>query len=159
MAMDWSVFDGVTVGHVTDAENATGVTVLLFERGAVAGVESRGGATSTFNTDPTSPLHLVPNIHAVVLTGGSAFGLESVFGVMQWLSERDIGFDTGIVKVPIVVGAVIFDLRVGSATVRPTKEWGLSRLSRGIRYRNATGQHRGGDGRNGRESAGLGFCD
>jgi L-aminopeptidase/D-esterase-like protein len=124
MAMDWSVFDGVTVGHVTDAENATGVTVLLFERGAVVGVELRGGATSTFNTDPASPLHLVPNIHAVVLTGGSAFGLESVFGVMQWLSERDIGFDTGIVKVPIVVGAVIFDLRVGSATVRPTKEWG-----------------------------------
>lgn len=122
--MDWSVFDGVAVGHVTDLEHATGVTVLLFERGATAGVEARGGATSTFGTDAANPLHLVPHIHAVVFTGGSAFGLESVFGVMQWLEERGIGFDAQVAKVPIVVGAVVFDLRVGSAAVRPTKEWG-----------------------------------
>ncbi len=122
--MDWSVFDGVKVGHVTDSENATGVSVILFERGAVAGVEVRGSASGTFGTDTASPLHLVPSVHAVVFTGGSAFGLESVFGVMQWLEEQGVGFDTQVAKVPIVIGGVVFDLRVGSPTVRPTKEWG-----------------------------------
>lgn len=122
--MDWSIFESVSVGHVTDEENGTGTTVVLFERGAVAGVELRGGATGTFGADATNPLHLVPNIHAVVFTGGGAFGLESIFGVMQWLEERGIGFETGIRKVPIVVGGVAFDLRVGSPDVRPTKEWG-----------------------------------
>lgn len=122
--MDWSTFTGVKVGHVTDLEGGTGVTVVLFESGATAGVELRGGATGTIGVDTTSPLHIVPYIHAVVFTGGGAFGLESVFGVMQWLAERDIGFETGIRKVPIVVGGVVFDLRVGSPDVRPTKEWG-----------------------------------
>lgn len=122
--VDWSVFDGVKVGHVTDQENKTGVTVVLFEKGAVAGVEVRGSASGTFGTDTASPLHLVPQIHAVVFTGGSAFGLESVFGVIRWLEERGIGFDTQVAKVPIVVGGVVFDLRVGSSTVRPNKEWG-----------------------------------
>jgi L-aminopeptidase/D-esterase-like protein len=122
--VDWSVFEGVKVGHVTDSENKTGVTVILFERGAVAGVEVRGSASGTFGTDTASPLHLVPQIHAVVFTGGSAFGLESVFGVMQWLEEHGIGFDTQVAKVPIIVGGVVFDLRVGSSEVRPTKEWG-----------------------------------
>lgn len=122
--MDWSVFDGVAVGHVTDLEHATGVTVLLFEQGATAGMELRGGATSTFGTDAANPLHLVPHLHAIVFTGGSVFGLESVFGVMRWLEERGIGFDTQVARVPIVSGAVVFDLRVGSASVRPTKEWG-----------------------------------
>ncbi len=100
------------------------MTVVLFERGATAGVEVRGGASGTFGTDTASPLHLVPQIHAVVFTGGSAFGLESVFGVMQWLEEKGVGFDTQVAKVPIVVGGVVFDLRVGSANVRPNKEWG-----------------------------------
>ncbi len=122
--MDWSTFEGVKVGHLTDFENKTGVTVILFERGATAGVEVRGSASGTFGTDTASPLHLVPQVHAVVFTGGSAFGLESVFGVMQWLEEKGIGFDTQVAKVPIVIGGVIFDLRVGSANVRPTKEWG-----------------------------------
>ncbi|MCX7642753.1 MAG: P1 family peptidase, partial [Armatimonadetes bacterium] len=122
--MSWSVFEGVKVGHVTDLESKTGVTVILFERGATAGVEVRGSASGTFGTDTASPLHLVPKIHAVVFTGGSAFGLESVFGVMQWLEENGVGFDTQVAKVPIVVGGVVFDLRVGSANVRPNKEWG-----------------------------------
>jgi len=105
--MDWSVFDGVAVGHVTDLEHATGVTVLLFEQGATAGMELRGGATSTFGTDAANPLHLVPHLHAIVFTGGSVFGLESVFGVMRWLEERGIGFDTQVARVPIVSGAVV----------------------------------------------------
>ncbi len=124
MIVDWSVFESVKVGHVTDLENKTGVTVILFENGATDGVEVRGGASGIFGTDTASPLHLVPKIHAVVFTGGSAFGLESVFGVMQWLEENNIGFDTQVAKVPIVVGGVVFDLRVGSSSVRPTKEWG-----------------------------------
>ncbi|MCS7192821.1 MAG: P1 family peptidase [Armatimonadetes bacterium] len=122
--MDWAVFEGVKIGHLTDSESKTGVTVVLFECGATAGVEVRGSASGTFGTDAASPLHLVQKIHAVVFTGGSAFGLESAFGVMQWLEENGIGFETQVAKVPIVVGGVIFDLRVGSANVRPTKEWG-----------------------------------
>ncbi|MCS7263277.1 MAG: P1 family peptidase [Armatimonadetes bacterium] len=128
--MDWSVFEGVKVGHLTDYENKTGVTTILFENGATAGVEVRGSASGTFGTDTASPLHLVPKIHAVVFTGGSSFGLESVFGVMQWLEEKGIGFDTQVAKVPIVVGAVIFDLRFGSPKVRPKKEWGYNACQR-----------------------------
>ena len=116
--------EGITVGHVTDLKHGTGCTVVLCEDGGVCGADIRGGATGTFGADTAGVLHLVPKTHAIVLTGGSAFGLESVFGVMQWLEERNIGFDVGVTKVPIVSGSVVFDLRLGSETVRPTKQWG-----------------------------------
>lgn len=116
--------DGIRIGHVTDVEHATGCTVILCPDGAVCGVDIRGGASGVYGTDTAGMLHLVPRIHAVVLTGGSAFGLETVFGVMQWLEEQNVGFDVGITKVPIVCGAVIFDLSVGAHDVRPNREWG-----------------------------------
>lgn len=116
--------EGIQIGHVTDAEHATGCTVILCPNGAVCGVDIRGGASGVYGADTAGMLHLVPRIHAVVLTGGSAFGLETVFGVMRWLEEQGIGFDVGITKVPIVCGAVIFDLGIGAHDVRPDREWG-----------------------------------
>lgn len=117
---------GIKVGHATDGRGLTGCTVVLCERGAVGGVDVRGAAPGTRETDLLRPMHLVQRAHAVLLTGGSAFGLAAADGVMRFLEERDIGFDAGVAKVPIVPAAVIFDLMVGSATARPTAEMGYA---------------------------------
>ena len=114
----------IRIGHVTNIEHATGCTMILCPDGAVCGMEVRGSASGTFGVDTAGMLHIVPRTHAIVLTGGSASGLESVFGVMQWLEEKGIGFNVGVTKVPIVSGAVVFDLGIGSHDVRPTREWG-----------------------------------
>ena len=110
---------GIKVGHYTDLAAATGCTVVLCEKGAIGGVEVRGAAPGTRETDLLRPLHLVENIHAVLLTGGSAFGLDAAGGVMKYLEERGFGFDTGVARVPIVPAAVLFDLAIGDAKVRP----------------------------------------
>jgi L-aminopeptidase/D-esterase-like protein len=110
---------GIKVGHVTNSAARTGCTVVLCEAGAVAGVDVRGSAPGTRETDAIRPGCLVLSAHAVLLTGGSAFGLDAASGVMQYLEERDIGFAAGPVRVPIVPAAVIFDLRVGDPKVRP----------------------------------------
>lgn len=124
--MDNSITDveGVKVGHVTDREAITGCTVILVENGAVAGVDIRGGAPGTRETDCLKPFHLVERVQAILLTGGSAFGLEAAGGVMQYLEERGFGFDVGVTRVPIVPAAVIFDLRIGNPKVRPDREMG-----------------------------------
>ncbi len=110
---------GIRVGHDTNLEAATGCTVILCDTPAVGGVDVRGGAPATRETDLLRPLHMVEEVHAIVLTGGSAFGLDSASGVMRYLEERHIGIDVGVAKVPIVPAAAIFDLALGSATVRP----------------------------------------
>src|SRR5512137_848212 len=110
---------GIRVGHAQNDEALTGCTVILCEAGAVGGVDQRGGAPGTRETDLLRPLHLVQQAHGVLLTGGSAFGLDAAAGVMRYLEERGIGFDTGVVRVPIVPAAVIFDLAIGRADVRP----------------------------------------
>ena len=111
---------GVKVGHYTLSERPTGCTVVLVERGAVGGVDVRGGAPGTRETDLLDPVSTVEEVHAVVLSGGSAFGLDAATGVMRYLEERDVGFDVGVAKVPIVVGAILFDLGVGGdPSVRP----------------------------------------
>ncbi|UCF40026.1 MAG: P1 family peptidase [Gemmatimonadota bacterium] len=103
--------EGLLVGHVTDREAATGCTVVLGPpEGMAAGVAVRGRATGTREFDALSPRHLVPGIHAILLTGGSAFGLGAADGVMRWLAERGRGFDVGVGVVPIVPAAVVFDL-------------------------------------------------
>ncbi len=118
---------GLTVGHWTDAEAATGCTVVLCgAAGAVAGVDVRGSAPGTRETDLLAPINLIERIHAVVLTGGSAFGLDAAGGVMRWLDERDLGCEVGVCRVPLVCAAVLFDLEVGSATVRPGADAGYS---------------------------------
>ena len=110
---------GIEVGHAQDEEALTGCTVILCRKGAVAGVDVRGGAPGTRETNLLDPVNVVEKVHAVVLAGGSAFGLDAASGVMQYLEEQEIGFETGAAKVPIVPSAILYDLGVGRADVRP----------------------------------------
>ena len=119
-----TAISGLKVGHATNERARTGCTVVLCESGAVAGVDVRGAAPGTRETDAIRPGRLVEEVHAVLLTGGSAFGLDAAGGVMQFLEERGVGFPAGPVHVPIVPGAVIFDLGVGDPKVRPDREMG-----------------------------------
>ena len=115
---------GLKVGQAQDNEALTGCTVVICEEGATCGVDVRGSAPGTRETDLLDPINMVQKVHAVVLSGGSAFGLESTCGVSKYLEEKNIGFDSGVCKVPIVTGAVLFDLVVGDYKVRPDKEMG-----------------------------------
>ena len=115
---------GIEVGHAQDEEALTGCTVILCRKGAVAGVDVRGGAPGTRETDLLNPLNLVEKVHAVVLAGGSAFGLEAASGVMRYLEEQKIGFNSGAAKVPIVPSAILYDLNLGRADVRPDSAMG-----------------------------------
>ena len=119
-----TAINGIKVGNATDEKARTGCTVILCESGAVAGVDVRGSAPGTRETDAIRPGGLVEKVHAVLLTGGSAFGLDAAGGVMQFLEERGVGFPAGPVRVPIVPSAVIFDLGVGDPKVRPDREMG-----------------------------------
>lgn len=110
---------GLKVGQVEDNDGLTGCTVVICEKGAVCGVDVRGSAPGTRETDLLDPINMVQKVHAVVLSGGSAFGLESTCGVSKYLEEKNIGFDVGVAKVPIVAGAVLFDLAVGNPNCRP----------------------------------------
>jgi L-aminopeptidase/D-esterase-like protein len=110
---------GLKVGHHTLATRPTGCTVVLCEAGAVCGVDVRGGAPGTRDTEALRPENTVQHVHAVVLTGGSAFGLAAADGVMRWLDERGHGLPVGPARVPIVPAAVLFDLWVGDASIRP----------------------------------------
>lgn len=115
---------GLLVGHATDTAALTGCTVVLCGTEAVGGVDIRGSATGSVELHTLNPGHLAPNVHAIVLSGGSAFGLESTAGVRNLLEKRGIGFNAGVTHVPIVPGAILFDLGIGSAHVRPTREMG-----------------------------------
>jgi L-aminopeptidase/D-esterase-like protein len=116
---------GLEVGHDTLPERPTGCTVVLARGGAVAGVDVRGGAPGTRETDLLDPSNTVQKVHGVVLSGGSAFGLDAATGVVRFLEERGVGFDVGVAKVPIVPAAVLFDLAVGDKPhVRPTADSG-----------------------------------
>ncbi len=106
---------GIRVGHHTLPERSTGCTVILVEAGAVGGVDVRGGAPGTRETDVLDPVNSVNVVHAVVLSGGSAFGLDVSAGVMRYLEEREVGFETAVARVPIVVQAILYDLGVGGA--------------------------------------------
>lgn len=116
--------NGLLVGHYTLTQRPTGCTVILAPKGAVAGVDVRGSAPGTRETDLLNPINTVQMVHGVLLTGGSAFGLDAAGGVMRWLEEHNIGFDMRVVRVPIVPGAVIYDLGVGDPKVRPDAECG-----------------------------------
>ena len=117
---------GLRVGHWTDAQAATGCTVVLCPEGTVASGEVRGGAPGTRETDLLRPGMLVEHADAVLLTGGSAFGLAAADGVVRWLEERGRGFDAGVARVPIVPAAVVFDLDAGDPGVRPGPEQGYA---------------------------------
>lgn len=115
---------GIKVGQVEDKEGLTGCTVIICEDGGVCGVDVRGSAPGTRETDLLDPINMVQKVHAIVLSGGSAFGLESTCGVSRYLEEKEVGFDVGVAKVPIVTGAVLFDLGVGDPKCRPNIEMG-----------------------------------
>ena len=121
---------GVRVGHWTDPVGHTGCTVILCPDGSVAAVDVRGGAPGTLGTDSLQPGTLIPGAHAFLLTGGSAPGLAAATGVTRWLEERGIGFDVGPARVPIVAGAVLFDLGRAIPTPGPTTRRGTWRARR-----------------------------
>lgn len=116
--------EGIKVGHSDSSEGMTGCTVIICEEGATGGVDVRGSAPGTRETDLFKAEKMVDKVHGVVLSGGSAFGLEAASGVMKYLEERDIGFDVGVTKVPIVASAVIFDLNIGNHKIRPDSSMG-----------------------------------
>jgi L-aminopeptidase/D-esterase-like protein len=127
---------GLSVGHFSDTRRPTGCTVVLTPQGAVAGVDVRGAAPGTRETELLSPLNAVERVHAILLAGGSAFGLDAAGGVMRWLAERDVGIAVGPartddrigepIRVPIVPAAILFDLWVGDASIRPDADAGYA---------------------------------
>lgn len=117
--------DGIKVGHHTLSEAPTGCTVILAGDGAVAAVDVRGGAPGTRETDLLNPVNMIQQAHAIVLSGGSAFGLDTATGVMRYLEEKGVGYDVGVAKVPIVPAAILFDLGLSAkAGVRPGADCG-----------------------------------
>ena len=115
---------GFKVGHAQDLEAITGCTVILCPPGTVGGIDQRGGAPGTRETDLLHPMHLVNEVNAVLLTGGSAFGLDAAAGVMRYCEENEMGVNVGPTHVPIVPAAVLFDLGIGDPKVRPDPEMG-----------------------------------
>lgn len=115
---------GVLVGHASDYDALTGCTVVMCERGAVAGGDIRGSATGTEEWDVLNPLHVTDQIHAVVFSGGSAFGLEAASGVRRYLEHKGVGFQTGAGRVPLVLSGILFDLGLAKPGVRPSREMG-----------------------------------
>ena len=111
--------ENIKIGNAENKEAATGCTVIICERGAVTGLDVRGGGPASRESELTKPFASAEVIHAVLLSGGSAFGLDASGGVMKYLEERNIGFDVGITKVPLVCQSCIFDLRIGDYKVRP----------------------------------------
>ncbi|MCC6343483.1 MAG: P1 family peptidase [Bryobacterales bacterium] len=115
---------GIKVGHASDFEGLTGCTAILCEAGAVAGADIRGSATGTEEFEVMNPLHTADRVHGVMLAGGSAFGLEAASGARRYLAEKGVGFAFGGARIPIVPGAILFDLGIGKATARPNREMG-----------------------------------
>ncbi|GAA0077504.1 P1 family peptidase [Clostridium sp. CTA-5] len=116
---------GIKLGHAENKIGGTGCSVVICESGATAGVDVRGGSPGTRETDLLNPMEMVDKIHAIVLSGGSAFGLDASSGVMEYLENKNIGFDVTVAKVPIVCQAVLFDLSFGDPKIRPDKKMGI----------------------------------
>ena len=117
---------GLEAGHYTDRAHATGCTVIICRQGAVGGVDVRGGSPGTRETDLLRPAHRVDRVHAILLSGGSAFGLDAASGVVRYLEGQGVGFEAGPAIVPIVPAAILFDLGLVSHDVRPGPEEGLA---------------------------------
>ncbi len=115
---------GIEVGHFTDTRRPTGCTVVIAREGAVAGVDVRGAAPGTRETDLLEPTHLIERVHGILLAGGSAWGLDAATGMVQWLEEQGVGFPVGPARLPLVPGAVLFDLLLGDASIRPDAQAG-----------------------------------
>ena len=116
--------EGIKIGNAENKISGTGCTVIICEKGGVAGVDVRGGGPASHETELLNPINTVDRVHGICLSGGSAFGLEATAGVMKYLEEKEIGFKVGDITVPIVCGASLFDLAVGDSKIRPDKEMG-----------------------------------
>lgn len=147
---------GIRVGHAHDLEALTGCTVVLAEGSAVGGIDQRGGAPGTRETDLLHPQNLVENVHAILLSGGSAFGLDAAAGVMRYLEERQVGYNAGPARVPIVPAAILFDLSLGRADVRPDAEMGYQACLNASTERPAEGNVGAGTGATVGKILGLG---
>lgn len=137
---------GIKLGHAQDLTALTGCSVVICESGATGGVDQRGGAPGSRETDLLRPMHLVDKVHAVMLAGGSAFGLDAASGVMRYLEERHVGFDVRVAHVPIVPAAILFDLEVGSADVRPDAAMGYRACQSATTHETAQGNIGAGTG-------------
>ena len=137
---------GIEVGHAQDNSALTGCTIILCRKGAVAGVDVRGSAPGTRETDLLAPINLVEKVHAIVLAGGSAFGLDAASGAMRYLEEHKIGFNTGVTKVPIVPAAILYDFNLGDKNVRPDAEMGYQACLNASKDRVAEGNVGAGTG-------------
>lgn len=157
---------GIKVGHAHNVRAKTGCTVILPQAEATAGVDVRGSAPGSREIELLYPTRHVTKIHAILLTGGSAFGLDAAGGVQQFLEEQNIGYDTGVARVPIVPAAVIFDLAVGDPKIRPDKKMGYEAAQNASAKENSEGQTGAGIGATvgklaGQENAmngGIGTC-
>lgn len=136
----------IQVGHAQDMDALTGCTVILCPRGAVAGISQRGGAPGTRETDLLRPNHLVEKVHAILLSGGSAFGLDAAGGVMRYLEEKKVGYKTGAALVPIVPAAILYDLAIGNPSVRPDAGMGYQACLNASREKPAHGNVGAGTG-------------
>ena len=150
--------NGVRAGHYTDTENLTGCTAVIIECEAVCGVDVRGSAPGTRETDLLRPMNTVQKADAFLLSGGSAFGLSAADGVMRWLDERGIGFDTGFARVPIVAAAVLYDLGEGNPTVRPDAVAGYSACEKAANEHLAQGRFGAGAGATVGKAAGMQYA-
>jgi L-aminopeptidase/D-esterase-like protein len=137
---------GILVGHAEYREGGTGCTVVMCEGEVVGAVDVRGGAPATREIDCLEPTTLVERVHAVLIAGGSAFGLEAATGVVRYLEERGIGYDVGVTHVPIVPAACLIDLAVGSPTVRPDAALGYAACRAGSNEPPAQGNRGAGTG-------------
>ncbi|MCR2045648.1 P1 family peptidase [Anaerosalibacter massiliensis] len=131
--------EGIKVGHSQSEKGMTGCTAVICEEGATTGVDVRGSAPGTRETDLLKPEKVVDKVHAILLSGGSAFGLDAASGVMKYLEEQNIGFDVGVTKVPIVSSAVIFDLNIGDYKIRPNFDMGYFAAENAIKEENRQG--------------------
>ncbi|CDI48938.1 P1 family peptidase [Clostridium tetani] len=142
-----SSIEGIKIGHAEDLKAATGCTVIICKEGGSGGVDIRGGSPGTRETDLLNPINLVDKVHGIVLSGGSAFGLDASTGVMEYLEEKNIGFETSFGKVPIVCSAVLYDLDIGMSNIRPNKAMGYAAcLNSEKSYENSQGNVGAGTG-------------
>ncbi|NLW42420.1 MAG: P1 family peptidase [Tissierellia bacterium] len=149
--------DGIEVGHKENLNAMTGCSVIIAKDGATGGVDVRGSAPGTRETDLFQERKTVDKVHAVVLSGGSAFGLDASSGVMKYLEEKDIGFDVGIARVPIVSSAVIFDLSIGDKSIRPDFQMGYDGAKSASKIENRQGNVGAGAGATVGKALGPGF--
>lgn len=138
--------DGIKIGNAQNFEAGTGCTVILCEKGGCAGVDVRGGGPASHETELLNPINTIEKVHGIVLSGGSAYGLEASSGVMKYLEEKGIGFEVGVGVVPIVCGASLFDLAVGNSKVRPDKNMGYEACCNSEKYNIQEGNFGAGTG-------------